>query len=77
MTPEQRQRVISRLTPEQSTVYRAMPENGISATVSAICASVPNEPVAVRQILSTLCAKGLVHCNGEWCHRTKPSMRRA
>lgn len=72
-----RHEMVRTLPPELATVFNTMPENASRMVVTAICANSGLTMERTRQHLATLCAMGLVACDGEWCNRTQERTRRA
>lgn len=72
-----RHETVATLPDRIRATFEAMSENGISETVGAICARTGYHETETRQHLATLAAKQLIHCTGNWCHRTEVRGRRA
>lgn len=73
---EARARTVARLPSAVATTFHAMPESGAQVTIASIGASTGQDDTTTRQHLATLCALGLVSCDGVWCQRTKARGRR-
>lgn len=76
MVNEARARAVAALPSEVATTFHAMPDNGDAMLVTSIIASTGRDAITTRQHLTTLCAKGLVSCTDDKCHRTQQRGRR-